>query len=298
MTITTNQLALPKCWGNSRGRVSGLARTVALWCGLTVSLGWGGIAGEMVWGQDTPGPPLESVPGVELEAVPPDATSTSPTPELAEWPASPEAERSSPNDDQPKAAPLSPSAPTRERVILDTKPLEQGKSSTRQLWSSHVVTAAPEWARGESGVSFSDGLLVLRSRRFSSAEEAWQDLTTLAVDWLRQKYEPETGRSIGDPVGVLRQEEGLELVLQSYLQDIPLSDQKVLETPMSIAHLRLPVTDTLRERVYADWRAQLVDQRLWELLGGAAVLSGVFALLGRSLRANGSNRPQPAGELH
>ena len=300
MTITTNQLASRQGWGNGRRRMSRVARGVALWGWLTVFLGGGGISVEVVWGQtDAAGKPLESVPEVEREAVSTDPLSTSPTPELAEWPESPEAERSSPTDDVQPAAPVPGSAPTstptRERVVLDTKPLNQGQSSPRQLWSSHVVTAAPEWARAESGVTFSDGLLVLRSRRFSSAEEAWQDVTALAVDWLRQKYEPETGRSIADPVGVLRQEAGLELVLQSYLQDIPLNDQKVLEAPMSIAHLRLPVTDSLRERVYADWRAQLVGQRVSELLGGAAVLSGIFALLGRRLRPTGSNRPQPVG---
>lgn len=185
--------------------------------------------------------------------------------------------------ESPLASRLGNDSP-RDRVVLGHDLLAPGQRSPQVLRAKAEVNVAPSWAREDSRLSLADGTLVLRSRRFSSPEEAWDDLTTLAVSWLRQKYEPETGRSIADPVGVLRQEPDLELVQQRYVQNIALNDGKVLEAPMYIAHLRLPVTDSLRQFVYADWRAQLVQQRLLQLVGGAALLSGVLFISGRALR--------------
>ena len=271
----------------------------AVWGGLILALGLGGIGVEVTWAQsaDVPGPetaaarsnPGTANPGTDA-AVP--QAHKEPVLEAertdtidAERPAAPPDVRPA----EPASTPVPKGAspvlqPSRERVILEPDPRTPGQRSTPSLSAQTTVQVAPAWARAESGVSFADGTLVLRSRRFSSPEEACQELTNLVVTWLRQKYESETGGAIADPVGVLRQSTDLELVLQSYVQDIALNDQKVLETPMFIGHLRLPVTEALRERVYADWRAQLVNQRLIELVGGAALLSGMFVVMGRFLR--------------
>jgi len=279
-------------------------REIAVWGGMLLALGSGGIGVEVTWAQS----PEESRPENAAAGASPDSAISAPaaivpeasrgavleaertdTIEAERPPAPPDLRPAEPALAWPVPAqvPSSPSPvpqPSRERVVLGTDLRTPGQRSTESLWAQAEVQVAPSWARDDAGVTFADGKLVLRSRRFSSPQEACQELTNLAVTWLRQKYESETGRAIADPVGVLRQSNDLELVLQSYLQDIALNDQKVLETPMYIGHLRLPVTDTLRERVYADWRAQLVNQRLFELVGGAALLSGMFVVMGRFLR--------------
>lgn len=280
-------------------------REFAVWGGLILALGTGGIGVKVTWAQS----PEESRPESSAAGASPDSAISAPaaivpeasrgavleaertdTIEAERPPSPPDLRTAEPSLASPVPAmvPSRPSPvpqPSRERVVLGTDLRTPGQRSTESLRAQAEVKAAPFWARDDAGVTFADGTLVLRSRRFSSPAEACQELTSLAVTWLRHKFESETGRAIADPVKVLRQEAELELVLQSYVQDIALNEQKVLETPMYIGHLRLPVTDTLRERVYADWRAQLVTQRLFELLGGAALLSGVFVVIGRYLRS-------------
>lgn len=274
-------------------------RETAVWSGLVLATGLGGIGVEVTWAQspEEPRPDHAASSAIPDSAIPgpaaaiPEANSgpvleaeRTDTIEAERFPAPPDARPAEPARDSVPAGTEPARQPSRERVVLGTDLRTPGQRSTEWLWAQSEVKVAPSWARDDAGVTSADGTLVLRSRRFSSPEEACQELTTLAVTWLRQKYESETGRAIADPVGVLRQEADLELVLQSYVQDIALNDQKVLETPMYIGHLRLPVTDTLRERVYADWRAQLVDQRLFELVGMAALCSAICFVVGRYLR--------------
>lgn len=274
-------------------------REIAVRGGLMLALGLAGIGVEVTWAQS----PAESRPDNAASGVSPDTAISAPAAIVPEASSGPvlEAERTDtieagrppappdlpPAEPAPALAPVTPGPvpqPSRERVILGTDLRTPGQRSPESLWAQAEVKVAPSWARDDAGVTSADGTLVLRSRRFSSPGEACQELTSLAVTWLRQKYESETGRAIADPVGVLRQEADLELVLQTYVQDIALNDQKVLEAPMYIGHLRLPITDTLRERVYADWRAQLVDQRLLELVGMAALCSAICGVVGRYLR--------------
>jgi len=265
-------------------------RSLLVGTGLVIGLGLGGVSVEVVWAQQAAPTLPEAEQPVTAEAAPAESV-VSPLESSsrdgqqnsagaidAELPESP-AEPSSP----------APTMPERERVVLQGDHWPQirsgNQSSTDLLMGTDVSSEIPDWGREESGVTEHDGVLVVRSRRFSSPEEAWRDLTVLAVAWLRQKYEPETGHAIRNPVAVLHQNPDKMLMLQTYLQDISLNDQKVIETPMYIAHLKMMATPALREGVYADWRAQLVNRSLLTLVGGAAMLSVACAGIGRWMRS-------------
>ena len=273
-------------------KVVRMCRGLLVAAGLVLGLGLGGISVEVVWAQ--PGTPVR--PEAET-SLPAESAVTTPAETAEQGPGAGagliEAERA---EAEKSSAPPTAVPPERERVVLnEQKSSLDGWPSgvASDLLTGHQVsTESPEWSRPESGVTESDGVLLVRSRRFSSPKEACQDLTELAVGWLRQKYEPEMGREIQNPVAVLRQNVDKVLVLQSYVQEIPLNGQKVIETPMYIAHLRMLVTPELREAVYSDWRAQLLNLSLVQLVGGAAMLSLAFAGLGRWLRSGKSPFPK------
>jgi hypothetical protein len=148
-----------------------------------------------------------------------------------------------------------------------------------------VVTETPAWSPEQPGATEGEGVVLIRSHRFTTPEEAWRDLNALAAEWLNRRFQPETGTTVLFPEKVLQMAPSGELALQHYDQTIELSDQKSLQTKMYIAHLKLPVSSRLRELVYADWRSQTVDLRIWTFVGAAVLATLSFALLGLWLRS-------------
>jgi len=148
-----------------------------------------------------------------------------------------------------------------------------------------VVTETPAWSPEQPGAAEGEGVVLIRSHRFTTPEEAWRDLNALAAEWLNRRFQTETGTTVLFPEKVLQMAPAGELALQHYDQTIELSDQKTLQTKMYIAHMKLPVSPRLRELVYADWRLQTVGLRIWAFVGAAVLATLSFALLGLWLRS-------------
>ena len=147
-----------------------------------------------------------------------------------------------------------PAAPAPEVITLPPGASAPGGDRDLVIWPDRlqVVTETPAWSPAQPGAAEGEGVVLIRSHRFTTPEEAWRDLQALTAEWLNRRFQPETGTSIQFPGEVLRQAPPGELALQQYDQTIELSDQKTLRTKMYIAHLKLPLSPRLRELVYAD----------------------------------------------
>jgi hypothetical protein len=211
---------------------------------------------------------------------PPAASDPPATPPI---PVEAEAPLASTSAEQP---PVSPVAPAPEVITLPPGASASGAGRDLVIWPGQLqlVNDAPAWSPAQPGATEGEGLVVIRSHRFTTPEEAWRDLYALAAEWLNRRFQPETGTTILFPEEVLRMAPPGELALQQYDQTIELSDQKTLQTKMYIAHLKLPLSPRLRELVYADWRSQTVYLRIWTFVGCAVMATLAFALLGLWLR--------------
>jgi hypothetical protein len=211
---------------------------------------------------------------------PPAASDPPATPPI---PVEAEAPLASTSAEQP---PVSPVAQAPEVITLPPGASAAGAERDLVIWPGQlqVVNDAPVWSPAQPGATEGEGVVAIRSHRFTTPEEAWRDLHALAAEWLNRRFQPETGTTILAPEQVLRMAPPGELALQQYDQSIELSDQKTLRTKMYIAHLKLPLSPRLRELVYADWRSQTVYLRIWTFVGAAVLATLVFALLGLWLR--------------
>jgi hypothetical protein len=127
----------------------------------------------------------------------------------------------------------------------------------------------PDWA-GKEPLPSRDGVLVaLSSQRYATIGEAEENVTALAVDYLKKFYQDEYPLR-GEwtvPVSVIEQSALNSLVGEVFEKDFG----NGVTGKMYRAHLRLDICPALREDLHASWHDQVVARRLTEL-------GGVFGL--------------------
>ena len=127
----------------------------------------------------------------------------------------------------------------------------------------------PDWAGKEPVPSRDSVLVALSSQRYATIGEAEENVTALAVDYLKKFYRDEYPLR-GEwtvPVSVIEQSAFNSMVGEVFEKDFG----NGVVGNMYRAHLRLEVGPALREALHASWHDQVVTHRLTEL-------GGVFGL--------------------
>jgi hypothetical protein len=137
---------------------------------------------------------------------------------------------------------------------------------TGRLHARSIVSEEPDWVRNGT-IPDDKGILVpLSSQRFATIEEAEQQVTRLAVGYLKNFYareHPARGEW-NVPVSIIDRDAVNTIVAQQIEKDFG---------KMYLVHLRLNLNDRLRGSLQEAWRGQVVTQRLWMLGGGVGLMT-------------------------
>jgi hypothetical protein len=138
-----------------------------------------------------------------------------------------------------------------------------------------TASAPPEWA-GKDPAPGTDGVLVaISSQRFATIGEAEEQVTALAVDYVRKFYHDEYPLR-GDwtvPVSVIEQNGVNTIVGEMFDKDFG----NGVTGMMYRAHLRLDMNSALRKALHASWNEQIVSHRLTELGGALGLATFILA---------------------
>lgn len=162
---------------------------------------------------------------------------------------------------------------------------EQSGSMVR-LVARGETDSRPNWSIPDALPSLDNSSPVFQSGRYTTANEALDDVTQKALVFIRRKYQTELNEAISISPALVNQHGVKDLVLEKYQKSIELSDGRTVLTPMYIAHLQLALGESLRNAVYADWKSQMVNRRLVSLSGGMALLTVLLGTASTYLRLN------------
>jgi len=165
----------------------------------------------------------------------------------------------------PAAGPAQRSRPA-EVATVEMPRFEDPAPLTGVLRARSIVYEEPDWAR-KGPVPDDKGILVsLSSQRFATLDEAQQQVTRLAVGYVKNFYASEhpARGEWNVPVSVIDQYAVNTIVGQQIEKDFG---------KMYLVHLRLNLNDRLRGSLQETWRGQIVTQRLWMLGGGVGLMT-------------------------
>jgi len=151
------------------------------------------------------------------------------------------------------------------------------------------VNEAPTWSASEEiaveqNPDVDQVQPVFRSKRYAAREQAVDEVTKSAVRFLERKYQTELNSRVKIDPSLVDRLAVSELVVERYIKEFPLSEGDPVLNEMFIAHLRLNLGDPLRDAVYAQSRAQTVNQRLQVLGGGLALVTLLLGTVSTYLR--------------
>jgi hypothetical protein len=148
------------------------------------------------------------------------------------------------------------SEPARHRALVHIR----FPAGDRVLTVAETRSGAPDWA-GKDPVPGDRGILVsLSSQRFATLQEAEQDVSSRAAEYVKKFYNKEYPLP-GDwsvPVAVIEQNAVHELVGEKFEKDFG----NGIPEPMYRAHLQLELNSALRNALHDSWHDQIVTHRL------------------------------------
>jgi hypothetical protein len=153
----------------------------------------------------------------------------------------------------------------------------------------------PDWAK-TGPLPADPGILVpLSSQRFATIAEAEEQVTQLAVDYVKQFYKDEypLKGEFTVPVSLVEKYAVKTLVGEELEKDFG----NGLTGKMYRAHLRLDVNSKLRDALHESWNEQLVKQRLTTLGSGLGVVTVLLASVAGYFRLNEMTQGQYRNRL-
>jgi hypothetical protein len=123
-----------------------------------------------------------------------------------------------------------------------------------------IRVGAPDWALKDPQPNDKGILVALKSQRFATLEEAAQQLTAKAVDYVKEFYRDEYPLA-GDwtvPVSILERNAVRKVVGETLDQDFG----NGIRGTMYVAHLQLELNSALRQGLHDSWHGQIVSHRL------------------------------------
>jgi hypothetical protein len=151
----------------------------------------------------------------------------------------------------------------------------QTNASSAVLHVREILPREPDWAKPKSELS-DGGVLVSRSsERFATLAEAEEQVTQLALAFVRERYHEEYPLP-GEwkaPVSLIERHGVKALVGEELDKDFG----NGLKTKMYRAHVQLELNSQLKDAVHEWWRGQVVNQRLTTLAKGFGMITVLLA---------------------
>ncbi|MGQ0634059.1 MAG: hypothetical protein ACT4QC_05600 [Planctomycetaceae bacterium] len=150
-----------------------------------------------------------------------------------------------------------------------------GPVTAQRLKTRQVSSDAPQWADQGKGAPISKRD-VLNSKLYASVEEAEADVTAQAVLRVRDRFREALGATADwvVPVTIVDQFGVKDFVTETVDKDF---GEPIGKAKMYRAHVWLDYSERLRDALAAEWRGQLVEQRLIVL---TSILGLVTLMLG------------------
>lgn len=139
----------------------------------------------------------------------------------------------------------------------------------------------PAWLENRRYVIDDKTIVVLSSKRWSTAKEAQQDVQRLLIDTLQADFRDHEPRAVS--AWRLDPEQAAVAILDSYEQSYR-QDLGSYVARMHRVHLQVELSPSVRSQLKPIWREQVVDQRLWEIGGLLSVITLVLGMGAFGLR--------------
>lgn len=208
----------------------------------------------------------------------------------------------------PSVAPAAPSPPAppaadgRQKPTIETQEaaailsgIDLSIPPPGLLRVHETLPREPAWATTGPIPSDQGVLVSISSQRFATLAEAEQQVTQLALGYVKDFYRKEYPLS-GDwnvPVAAIEQHAVNALVGEEFDQDFG----NGITGKMYRAHLRLDLNARLRQTLHASWHDQIVMQRLTRLGTGLGMVTVLLAAAAGYFRLNDMTQGQYRGRL-
>jgi hypothetical protein len=196
----------------------------------------------------------------------------------------------------PLAAETQPAPPTvNQPVPVIVSDADSSRPAGSVLRVRETLPHEPEWAKVGPLPSDPGVLVPLSSQRFATLAEAEEQVTQLAVDYVKKFYRDENPLP-GDwtvPVSLIDKYAVNALCGEELEKDFG----NGIQGKMYRAHLRLDLSSKLRQALHESWRGQIVSQRLTMLGAGLGMVTVMLAASAGYFRLNEMTQGQYGGRL-